>query len=195
MPRDKLVLRLLSHVSGVSFFNLQRRRLSSFERDKVNVARPHIDKAAPFLTVIDGLRTIGEATSAVARTHRKVGGLALVCFDYVQLVRPGRDCSTRNEEVAYISGEIASWRNLDCAVLAASQLNRNPTRSEHGPCLADLRDSGAIEQDADAVWLLHDDERKRGPGVRDVTLIIAKNRNGPCGRIELKFDPIRYLFT
>ena len=132
----------------------------------------------------------------VARMQHAKAPLALVIVDYLQLLRSGSRAENRQQEVAEISHQLKALASeLDCAVLALSQLNRQvEDRSIGGkPRLSDLRDSGALEQDADLVIFLHmnDDQRKtalNGATKVDVELEIAKNRNGRLGTGTLVFD-------
>lgn len=125
-------------------------------------------------------------------------GLDLVLVDYLQLITTGRPHPNRNEEVGYISGQLkALARELDVPVLAAAQLNRAlEARADKRPTLADLRDSGRLEQDADLVLFLH------RPGLYDpaepdtlTELIVAKHRHGPTGTLNLIFQPRWQMFA
>lgn len=113
----------------------------------------------------------------------------LVVVDYLQLMTGGGRTESREEEVAHISRTLkTAARSTKLPILALSQLNRKTeSRADRRPTLADLRSSGALEQDAHIVLLIHKEENgnKNQPEVR---IIIAKNRNGPTGEIPLKFD-------
>ena len=118
-------------------------------------------------------------------------GLDLVLIDYLQLMQSESRHESRQQEISAISrGLKALAKELECPVVALSQLSRAPElRSDHRPILSDLRESGAIEQDADVVLFLYRDEyynqdtEKKNIG----EVIIAKHRNGPTGSIELVF--------
>ncbi len=117
-------------------------------------------------------------------------GLDLVVIDYLQLMSYGGRADSRQQEISNISRGLKTIaRELDCPVMALSQLSRAPElRTDHRPVLSDLRESGAIEQDADVVMLLYRDEyyhkeESERKGITDV--IIAKQRNGPVGTVEL----------
>ena len=118
-------------------------------------------------------------------------GLDLIIVDYLQLMTDGgRGGDNRQQEISNISrGLKAMARELDCPVLALSQLSRAPElRNDHRPIMSDLRESGAIEQDADVVMMLYRDEyyhkeESEKKGITDV--IITKQRNGPVGTVEL----------
>lgn len=141
---------------------------------------------------------------ARARRLRSEGRCALVVVDYLQLVRTqGSSDRARHEDVAELSrGLKALARELEIPVVALSQLNRNSEdRPDHRPRLSDLRESGAIEQDADVAILLHREARflsvevARDRGVANqATLIVAKNRNGPVGDVTVFYSPEHSYF-
>jgi len=117
-------------------------------------------------------------------------GLDLIVIDYLQLMSDGTNSGNRQQEISNISrGLKALAREMDCPVIALSQLSRAPElRQDHRPIMSDLRESGAIEQDADVVLMLYRDEyyfkeESEKKGITDV--IITKQRNGPVGTVEL----------
>ena len=118
-------------------------------------------------------------------------GLDLVMIDYLQLMQLDGRQESRQQEISAISrGLKALAKEMECPVIALSQLSRAPElRTDHRPILSDLRESGAIEQDADVVLFLyrdeyyHEDSEKKNIG----EVIIAKHRNGPTGSLELVF--------
>jgi len=119
-------------------------------------------------------------------------GIDLVIVDYLQLMRGNRNSETREREIAEISGSLkALAKELKIPVIGVSQLSRQTeTRSDRRPQLADLRESGAIEQDADVVMFIHRaDAYRKNPEEKDGTaeLIIGKQRNGPTGTVKLAF--------
>ena len=123
---------------------------------------------------------------------RANGGLDLIVMDYLQLMTPGQKAGNRTEAVGIISrGLKLLAMELGVPVLTASQLSRASERND-APRLSDLRESGSIEQDADAVLLLHAPDEKEKPTRQ---LILAKNRQGRCGGIDLLFDGSRMLFS
>lgn len=122
----------------------------------------------------------------------------VVFVDYLQLVRYEKAYASRQEEVAYISRSLkAMAKDLNVCVVALSQLSRNVEhRADKRPTLADLRESGQIEQDADLVMFLHrpDYYKKEKNGDNKVELILAKNRHGPTGIVNLTFMPSTTAF-
>lgn len=145
--------------------------------------------------------SLSQIRGAARRLKASTGApLALILVDYLQLMRPERGAKVENRtlEVAQFSGGLKLLaRELDVPVIALSQLSRqSETRTDKRPLLADLRESGALEQDADVVMLLH------RPGVYDRTvpesraeLLLAKQRNGPTGLVHLDFDGDTMRFT
>jgi len=117
-------------------------------------------------------------------------GLDLIIIDYLQLMSGSGKNDSRQQEISEISrGLKAMARELDCPVIALSQLSRAPEmRADHRPIMSDLRESGAIEQDADVVMMLYNDEyyfkeESTKKGITEV--IITKQRNGPVGTVDL----------
>jgi replicative DNA helicase len=137
-----------------------------------------------------------------ARQLKLKYGIDLVVIDYIQLMDAGARCDSRQQEITYISRQIkAVARELDVPLIALSQLNRGPEgREDHRPRLSDLRESGALEQDADLVVLLHrEDYYHRGQANYEPThaaeAIIAKQRKGPVGIVTLTFRDVYSKFV
>lgn len=131
------------------------------------------------------------ALRAKCRRLKQRGDLSLVVIDYLQLMSTGRREESRQQEISSISRAMKSLaRELSVPVIALSQLNRDvESREDHKPRMSDLRESGAIEQDADVIMLLHREEyfkpTEENRGLAQV--IIAKQRNGPTGQVTLRF--------
>jgi replicative DNA helicase len=156
------------------------------------------------LTVYDGAASVEQIESRTRLHAASPRGLGLVCIDYLQLVTPPADAKRehRERQVAAISRFLKLLAlELRCPVLLLAQLNRDVERDDRRPRLSDLRESGAIEQDADGVWFLHADTT--GPQMSDadrikVLLIQTKRRDGPQGiampldfhRPDVRFTPI-----
>lgn len=128
---------------------------------------------------------------AKARRLKQKGDLSMIVIDYLQLMSTGRREESRQQEIATISRAMKGLaRELNIPVIALSQLNRDvEAREDHKPRMSDLRESGAIEQDADVIMLLHREEYfKPTEDNRGLAqLIIAKQRNGPTGEVTLRF--------
>ena len=129
---------------------------------------------------------------AKCRRMKVEKGLDLIVIDYLQLMQMSSRSESRQQEISAISRNLkAIAKELEVPVIALSQLSRAPElRTDHRPILSDLRESGAIEQDADIVMFLYRDEyytkeESEKPNVGEV--IIAKHRNGPTGTVELMF--------
>jgi len=196
MSREALVSRLLCAQARVDSHRFRRSMCGEEERDRI--LRAYDVLGASRLT-IDDTAAIGlpEMRVRARRLKMKAGRLDLVVVDYLQLMTPPlsvrRAHANREQEVSAISrGLKAMAKELDCPVMALAQLSRAPeVRSgDHRPVLADLRDSGAIEQDADVVCFLYREEvyRPKDDDLHGVAeLIIAKQRNGPTGVMRLAF--------
>ena len=146
------------------------------------------------LLCVDSVTNVRDIV-AVAKSAIRKHDATVVVVDYAQLVRPAERAENRNLEVAAISRalqQLAQKQNV--AVVLLSQFNRAMTGRE--PCLADLRDSGALEQDAHMAILLSRDERKaKGETRVEVLCNVAKNRNGPTPKVPLIMDMERMLFS
>jgi len=191
MSREQIGSRMLSSVSGVGLHEIRHGLLDLPEMTEVITASERIKKSrifvedAPFSTPSD--------MKAKCRRLQKEQGLDLVIVDYLQLMNPdrGNKDSNRVYDVADISrGLKAMARELEVPVLALSQLSRSSEyRENNEPRLSDLRDSGAIEQDADVVLMLwRANDANLDVAVESVHCKIAKHRNGPTGRTELMFN-------
>lgn len=188
MDAAEVVDRVVADVAGVELSRLTERRLDERDWDRVAAAQgrtaewPFVIDDRPDLTVA-AIR--GRARDVSRRMN---GGLRIVIVDYLQLVNPADTRVARHEQVGAISrGLKLMARELGVTVIALAQLNRGPvTRADKRPVMSDLRESGAIEADADEVVLLHRDDDK-SPGVLE--WIIEKNRTGKTGTVKLSWLP------
>jgi len=197
MSTSQLLTRAMSHFSKVPLSRLrQPSKLMDEDWGKLTEAVRTL-KGLPLALDDGGGLTIEDIRTRALRMHAKVeGGLGLVVVDYLQLVRPTdrKSCNNRNDEIAHISRELKQLaRDLKCPVIAAAQLNRQvESRTNKTPSLGDLRDSGAIEQDADVICFLYRDNyyQAANEGLHDdenrCNFIIAKNRNGQTGVATLR---------
>ncbi len=190
MSQEELVDRLLVAQADIDSWKLKTGRLDEKDYDRLSLAMGELAEAPLFIDDTPGL-TISEIRTKARRLQME-HGLKLIIVDYLQLVR-GRNLENRVQEVSEISQYLKNLaRELKVPVLAISQLNRSvEARGTRKPQLADLRESGAIEQDADVVMFLYREDPEKQ---EQVTLDIQKHRNGPTGDIQLIFRPDRIKF-
>lgn len=190
MPRREIEARVIAQVARVPLSKLdgisaQTERLTNEEWARIASARPALNDLG--LAIDDRSAVTPLDVRSHARTVSRNGNLAGVVVDYLQLfgTRTG-DRRNRQEVVAEHSGALkALAKELDCPVIALSQLNRaSEARQDRRPQLSDLRESGAVEQDADVVMLLHADDKPDNPSP-DLDLLVAKNRHGLKGLVKL----------
>lgn len=190
MNAVSLVNRLLAMQSSVDAQKIRTGNLEDSEWDTlVQSARIIGDSAL----MIDDTPAISiQELRSKCRKMKLENGLRLVIIDYLQLMTAGKRVESRQQEVSEISRSLkALAREIDCPVIALSQLSRKvEERDDKRPILSDLRDSGAIEQDADLVMFLYRDDyyHKDSPKQGITEVIIGKQRNGPIGNIELGFQ-------
>ncbi len=185
MPRHEIILRMLANMSGVPFSTIEGGELAPRQAEMVATATATL-KTLPPLWVDDREAVEPGHVRSHARQAVRRGNLGLVIVDYLQLMESSRPTENRNQEVARFSRAIKKMaRALDVPVLLLSQLNRGSEQrgQDSPPRLSDLRDSGAVEQDADVALLLHLAE----DGTQ-VAVGVAKNRQGPKGSFRLAFD-------
>ncbi|MBE9482405.1 MAG: replicative DNA helicase [Chloroflexi bacterium] len=207
MARDSLVLRLLSSESGVNSkmvrlhtgWSREREEYEGWKDDETRVmeATGVLSEAPIYVDDTPMLRMAEMRGKAVRLNYER--GIDLIIVDYLQLMLGDRKFDNRVQEVSEISRSLKGLaRELNVPVLAVSQLSRAPEgRALHEPQLSDLRESGSIEQDADVVLFIYRDEyyykKEEWPADKgeypmgQADVIIAKNRNGPTGRIKLRF--------
>lgn len=194
--KQELVDRLLSSQADIDAWKITTGNLSEEDFKKLGEAYGVLGDAPLFIDDTPGLKVSEMRTKA--RRLQLEHGVRLIIVDYLQLA-VSRNLENRVQEVSEISQGLKNLaREIDCPVLALSQLSRAvEARSSNRPQLSDLRDSGSIEQDADVVMFLYrveEDEAKK-PKVGDhVRLLVAKHRNGPTGEIDLVFRGSRTRF-
>lgn len=190
MSREQLALRLLSAEAQIDGHRLRSGELDSEMWNRLSDALGRLAQAPIFIDDTPGISVL--ELRAKARQLRNRLGMGLVVVDYLQLMQGGRRVENRQQEISDISRSLkALARELNCPVLALSQLSRAvESRNDKRPMLSDLRESGAIEQDADIVTFLYrEDYYSKEVEHPDVTeLIVAKQRNGPTGTVKLLFQ-------
>lgn len=197
MSKEQLVDRMLADASGVDAWNIRTGNLSDDDFSKLSEAMGELAEAPIFIDDTPGLSVLEMRTKARRANHEQPLGLVIV--DYLQLMQgSGRDNGNRVQEVSEISrGLKLIARELNVPVIGLSQLSRSvESRSPQIPQLADLRESGSIEQDADIVMFIYREAYYNPETEREniTDLIISKHRNGPTGKIELYFHPERLRF-
>lgn len=195
MSKEELVDRFLIGQSDIDAWKLKTGRLTEDDFTKLSQAMGELADAPLFIDDTPGL-SIVEMRSKARRLQME-HKLGLLIVDYLQLVDPGRRYDSRVQEVSVVSQSLKNLaRELNVPVLAASQLSRAVEhRGERRPQLADLRESGAIEQDADVVMFIYRPDAEITTGQIPTKLLIAKHRNGPTGEIDLLFTGNRIRFS
>ena len=192
MPADQLLMRLLASAARVDMKKLRGGRLTAQDQEKFQQIAGALFNA-PIYIDDSGTLSSFELRAKARRLKQKEPRLGLLIVDYLQLMHQTGKVENRQLEVSEISRSLkALAKELDIPILALSQLNRKIEERRGGkPMLSDLRESGAIEQDADVVMFIHrDDEGDMQPAEHaaiEVELIVAKQRNGPIGSIDLVF--------
>jgi replicative DNA helicase len=193
MSREALLLRLLCSKARVDSHKMRTGSLWRDDMDKVVRAMDQLAQAPIFIDDTPGI-SLSEMRAKARRLQQSQGALDLIIVDYLQLMSGGsRRYENRTQEVSAISrGLKALAKELKVPVVALSQLSRAPESrgGDHRPQLADLRESGSIEQDADVVAFIFREEvyKPDEPELDGIAeIIIAKQRNGPTGRIKLAF--------
>jgi len=195
MSKEELVDRLLVSQADIDAWRLKTGRLSDNDFSRLSEAMGELAEAPLFIDDTPGINIFEMRTKA--RRLQVNHNVRLLIVDYLQLVDPGRMFDNRVQEVSIVSQSLKNLaRELKIPVLAVSQLSRAvEARGSRVPQLADLRESGAIEQDADVVMFLYRQEQEMEKWDNQVVkLLIAKHRNGPLGEIDLIFKGDRIRF-
>jgi len=191
MGGTQLATRLLSSVGKVDAQRLRTGRLDPSDWDRLGTALGRLNEAPLLIDETAALNPL-ELRSRARRKWREYGGLGLIVIDYIQLMQ-GSDSNGENRatELSEISrGLKAMAKELSCPVVALSQLNRSlEQRPNKRPVMSDLRESGALEQDADMIFFVYRDEvyNEDSPDKGIAEIIIGKQRNGPIGTVKLTF--------
>jgi replicative DNA helicase len=189
MSRWEIGMRLLCAEARVPWDLIRNKRVAAEDWSRIAQAADTLHEA-PLFIVDSGNVTLVDIRAKARRLAARRQGLGLIIVDYLQLMSHTRRVDNRQQEIAEISRGLKMLaKELSIPVIAVSQLNRDPERrQDKRPQLSDLRESGAIEQDADVVMFIHrDDADPAKKGLAD--LIVAKHRNGPTDTIPLTFLP------
>jgi replicative DNA helicase len=194
MSGIELADRMLCSLARVNGHRLRNGTISSEDRERL-IRKANEISQAPLFVDDSPSRTVSEIAAAARRIKRREENLGLIIIDYLQLIEPDNPKDPRQEQVAKIARRLKGLaRELDVPLLCLSQLNRQAEDSkDHRPKLSHLRESGAIEQDADVVMFVHreeyyhrGDDRTQYHGQAEI--IISKQRNGPIGDVELTWE-------
>ena len=190
MGRNEIVMRLLSAESGIGLTAMRSGKMNENDWQKLARKMSGVSNAPLFIDDSPNL-TITEIRAKCRRLKQR-HDLKLIIVDYLQLMTSGRKVESRQQEVSEFSRSLKLLaKELDVPVVAISQLNRGPEqRTDKRPMLADLRESGSLEQDSDVVILIHRDDHYNRESERqgEADLIVAKHRNGPTGVINVSFQ-------
>jgi replicative DNA helicase len=190
MGAHQLALRMIASVGRLQSQNLRTGRLQADDWNKLSAALGRLNEAPVLIDETPAL-TVMEVRSRTRRVAKQYGKLGLVIVDYLQLMQAQGQGENRATEISEISrGLKALAKELKVPVMALSQLNRSlEQRPNKRPVMSDLRESGAIEQDADVILFIYRDEvydpDSKDKGVAEI--IIGKQRNGPIGTVRLTF--------
>lgn len=196
MPAEQLAMRMLCTEARVNMQSVRRGELDADEWMRLCEAMAVIGESKIYIDATSGI-TVPEMRSKARRLQME-GGLDLIMVDYLQLMSGAGQFGSRQEEIAGISRALKGLaQELDVPIVALSQLSRAPAgRTNHRPMLSDIRDSGAIEQDADVVMFVHREDYY-DPDTEDkdkTEIIIAKQRNGSLGTVKLGwFGPFTWF--
>jgi replicative DNA helicase len=190
MPAEQLMTRMLSSIGGVELHHIRSGRISDEQWVRITSATSQLAEARIFIDETPGLNP----TELRARSRRvkREHGLNMVVVDYLQLMQVAGNKENRATEISEISrGLKALAKELDVPVIALSQLNRSVEQRENKrPVMSDLRESGAIEQDADMILFIYREEvyDKNTPRKGEADIDLAKHRNGETGYFKLTFQ-------
>lgn len=189
MSAEQLSFRMIGSIGRVNQGNLRTGRLTDEDWSRIESAVSMMSNAPIYIDDSAGLTPTD--VRARARRLKREHGLGLVVVDYLQLMQVGGNVENRATEISEISRSLkALAKELDVPVIALSQLNRSvEQRTDKKPVMSDLRESGAIEQDADLIVFIYREEvyepETTRKGIADI--IIGKQRNGPVGEFHLAF--------
>ena len=191
-PADELVMRLLSSIGRIDQTRMRTGQFADEDWTRFASARATLRGRALYVDETPAL-TPNDLRARARRVAREADGIKMLMVDYLQLMRPSGKHDNRTGEISEISRSLkAIAKEFRCPVVACSQLNRSlESRQDKRPRMSDLRESGAIEQDADVILFIYRDEvynpASADKGLAEVN--IGKQRNGPIGLVKLTFLP------
>jgi len=201
MPREQLASRMLSSEARVNMADLRSGQVSAEDWNKLTEAAARMGRYplflddTPAISILDLRAKLRRLTAELRRHPDGPKRLGLVAIDYLQLMSGRKGVTSREQEISEISRGLKQLaKEMQVPVMALSQLNRSvETRNtkDKRPQLSDLRESGAIEQDADAIMFIYRDEYyfEDSPDKGQAEVIVAKQRNGPTGTVKVRFTP------
>jgi replicative DNA helicase len=191
MPADSLIIRMLSSIGKIDQTRMRNGKLENEDWDKLTVAVSKLRNRPLFIDDSSGLSPT-DMRGRARRLAREHGQLGMIMVDYLQLMQIKGSGENRTGEISEISRSLKLMaREFSCPVVALSQLNRSlEQRPNKRPVMSDLRESGAIEQDADVIMFVYrnevyEPEKVETKGLAEI--IIGKQRNGPIGTVHLSF--------
>lgn len=189
MSDYQVIQKMLARKTRINSYKMRMGTLEDDDLSKIGLAGAEIGMLP--IHLITKARSLQHIEN-MARKLKNKNNLGLLVIDYIQLIQNKRKFNSREQEVADITRTLKLLSlELDIPIVGLCQLNRNATRQE--PMLSDLRESGAIEQDADNVLFLYQ-EKEEESNMVDITLKIAKQRAGEIGKVYLKFNKVMSEF-
>jgi replicative DNA helicase len=190
MPGESLVMRLLSSLCRIDQLNIRTGKLTDQDWPRISSTVSMLSEAPLYIDDSPALSP-AEMRARARRLAKEHGQLGLIVVDYLQLMQVAGFSENRTAEISEISRSLKGLaKELNVPVIALSQLNRGlEQRADKRPVMSDLRESGAIEQDADLIVFIYRDEvyNENSPDKGTAEIIIAKQRNGPIGKTRLTF--------
>ena len=190
MPAEQLALRMISSLGRIDQHKVRTGQLTDADWPRVTSAVSMLSESKLYVDDTGGLSPL-ELRTRARRVARKHGGLSLIVIDYLQLMTSSGSRENRTNEISEISRALKGIaKEFNVPVIALSQLNRGlEQRTDKRPVMSDLRESGAIEQDADVIAFIYRDEvyNEDSPHKGSAEIIIRKQRNGPIGDFRLTF--------
>ncbi|MCR9279419.1 MAG: replicative DNA helicase [Pseudomonadaceae bacterium] len=190
MPAEQLVMRLLSSLGRIDQTRMRTGDMKEDDWPRFTAAVSQVRDKALYIDDTPAISP-NDMRNRARRVAREAGGLRMIMVDYLQLMRGSGAADNRTNEISEISRSLkAIAKEFQCPVIALSQLNRSlEQRTDKRPLMSDLRESGAIEQDADVILFIYRDEvyNPESDEAGTAEIIIGKQRNGPIGFVRLSF--------